>query len=117
MFLASIHDTPFHAVAYDVKEVLLRKRTIHRQEHTWCSLLYQQTGFDQAAVRIAPTACTGEPMQQDHGHQFRRDLTEDTHALLAAPTIHLAVLFPYLPDQFDVPTNPQQDARLHRTEP
>ena len=62
MFLASIHDTPFHAVAYHVKEVLLRKRTIHRQEHTWCSLLYQQTGFDQAAVRIAPTPCNGEPM-------------------------------------------------------
>ena len=57
MFLASIHDTPFHAVAYHVKEVLLRERTIHRQEHTWRSLLYQQTGFDQAAVRIAPTPC------------------------------------------------------------
>ena len=75
------------------------------------------TGFDQTAVGIAPTTSTGEPVLHDHGHQLGIDLTEDAHALLAAPAIQLAVLFPQLPDQLDLPTDPQQRSGLRCAEP
>ena len=93
-FLASIHGTAFHTATDDVKEFLLCKRPMHRQEDARRDLLHKMTSLDQTAVRIAPTASNGEPMLHDHGHQFGIDLTEDAHALLAAPAIHLAVLFP-----------------------
>src|SRR5260370_12187680 len=96
-FLASIHGTAFHTETHDVKEFLLCERPIHRQDDARRDLLHKMTSLDHTAVRIAPTASNGEPMLHDHGHQFGVDLTEDAHALLAAPAIHLAVLFPQLP--------------------
>src|SRR5258708_3753375 len=116
-FLASIHGTAFHTETHDVKEFLLCERPIHRQDDARRDLLHKMTSLDQTAVRIAPTASNGEPMLHDHGHQFGVDLTEDAHALLAAPAIHLAVLFPQLPDQLDLPPDPQQHSSLRCTQP
>src|SRR5260370_32733252 len=100
-FLASIHGTAFHTETHDVKEFLLCETPIHLQDDARRDLLHKMTSLDQTTLRIAPTASNGEPMLHDHGHQFGVDLTEDAHALLAAPAIHLAVLFPQLPDQLD----------------
>ena len=75
------------------------------------------TSLDQTAVRIAPTASNGEPMLHDHGHQLGVNLTEEAHPFLAAPAIHLAVLFPQLPDQLDLPPEPQQSSGLRCAEP
>ena len=94
MFLARVERTSFHTATHDVKECLVCQRPIHRQDDARGTLLHEMTGFDQTAVRITPTASNGKPMLHDHSHQFGVDLTEDTHAFLAAPAIHLAILFP-----------------------
>ena len=117
MFLARVESTSFHSATHDVKEGLLCQRPIHRQDDARCNLLHEMTGFDQTAVRITPTAGNGKPMLHDHSHQFGLDLTEDTHAFLAAPAIHLAILFPQLPDQLDLPADPQQCSSLRCAQP
>ena len=116
-FLASVDRTPSHTTTDDVKEFLLSKRPFHRQDDTRCDFLHEMTSFDQTAMGITPTASNGEPMLQDHGHQLGVNLTEDAHCFLAAPTIHLAVLFPQLPDQLDLPPKPQQYSGLRCAEP
>ena len=79
--------------------------------------MHEMTSFDQTAMGIIPAPSNGEPMLQDHGYQFGVDLTENTHAFLAAPAIELAILFPQLPDQLDLPPDSQQRSRLRGTEP
>jgi hypothetical protein len=60
---------------------------MHHPDDAWCHLLHQVTSLDQTAVWIAPTPSNGEPVLQDHRHEFGRDLTENAHTLLTPPAV------------------------------
>src|SRR6266566_6100935 len=112
VFLARVERTSFQTATHDVKECLVCQRPIHRQDDARRTLLHEMISFDQTAVRITPPASNGKPMLHDHRHEFGVDLTEETHAFLAAPAIHLAILVPPLPDQLDLPADPQPCSSL-----
>src|SRR5258708_19792833 len=88
-FLARIHRRAVKTAADHAKEFLLCQRPMHCQNDARCDFLHEMTSFDQTAVWIVPTPSNGEPVLQDHRHQFGVDLTEKTHALLTAPAINL----------------------------
>ncbi len=91
-------------------------QTCQGQSQTRRHPLHDLCGFEQAAMGSLPTAQQQFPMRDDQPQQFGRDLRQDALRLVTAPGIELAVLFPQLPQQFNLPTAVQQHERLLHTE-
>ena len=93
-----------------------RHQTCQGKSQTRCHPLHNLCGFEHATIGCLPTAQQQFPMRNDQPEQFGIHLRQDTLRLVTAPGIELAMLFPQLPQQFDLPTAVQQHERFQHRE-
>jgi len=109
-FFAAVKVAARRDAALDDGEDVVQKRGIGQGTGDGEGVLTNGVGrFQEISVRERPAIHEEEPMLDDHGEQFGEDLAQDAPGVGTARLIDVAVAFPELKEEFDVPAGAQQD--------
>src|SRR2546421_9154389 len=110
------HLTARAHVAQNVGENLFQSSFIQGAHDEIGFSAHHLSGFEEAAMRILPTALVQQPLLDHHRRQLGINLRQDAPRFFTARVLKVTMLFPQTEKSLDLPAQTQQDEHLVETD-